>query len=58
MSMSPNFEEIEYGLIFSKNSMQFKKAGSVKFNFTIENIDDSSLTLSQSGEKLVFKRLD
>lgn len=58
MSMSPNFEEIEYDLIFSENRLQFKKAGSLKFNFTIENIDDSSLTLSQSGEKLVFTRLD
>lgn len=58
MSMSPDFEEIEYDLIFIENSIQFKKAGSIKFNFTIENIDDSSLTLSQSGEELVFTRLD
>ena len=58
MSMSPDFEGIEYDLIFNENIVQFKKAGSIKFNFTIENIDDSSLTLSQSGEELVFTRLD
>ena len=58
MSISPDFEEIEYDLIFSENSMQFIKSGSVKFNFSVDHIDDFSLTLSQSGEKLVFTRID
>jgi hypothetical protein len=58
MSMSPNFEEIRYDLEFPENSMVFKKAERVKFDFTIENIDDISLTLNQSGEKLVFTKLN
>ncbi|WP_158857328.1 MFS transporter [Lunatibacter salilacus] len=58
MSMSPNYEEIDYDLNFSEKSVQFKKEGNVKFDFIVEKIDAKSLTLSQSNEKLEFTRIE
>lgn len=58
MSMSPNYEEIEYDLIIFENNVQFKKEGSVKFDLIIEKIDAKSLTLSQSNEKMEFTRIE
>ena len=57
MSMSPNFEEIQYDLIVSENSVQLTKAGILKFNFAIENINDSTLTFSHLNERLMFTRI-
>lgn len=58
MSMSPNYEEIEYDLIIFENNVQFKKERIVKFDLIIEKIDSKSLTLSQSNEKLEFTRME
>lgn len=58
MSLSPDYQKIEYDLLYSDKTIQFKEAGILKFQFSIENIDDTSFTLSQSGETLVFKRFN
>jgi hypothetical protein len=58
MSLSPDYQKIEYDLLYSNNAIQFKEAGSLKFQFDIENIDDTSFTLSQSGETLVFTKVE
>jgi hypothetical protein len=57
MSLSPDYQKIEYELIYSNSTIKFKKAGSLKFQFDIENIDDTSFTLSQSGETLLFTKV-
>lgn len=57
MSMSPKFEEIQYDLIVSDNSLQLSKRGILKFNFVIENIKDSTLIFSHLDERLMFTRI-
>jgi hypothetical protein len=58
MSLSPDYQKIEYDLLYSNNAIQFKEAGRIKFQFDIEFIDDTSFTLSQSGETLVFTKVE